>query len=337
MAEFRTKWAAVAVELKASALAVNTQKSYATYRRSYLRFCQLAGYRPVPVTSDQVCQYIAYLSDRLSFSSIKKYLGIIRVLHLEVGMVDPAVFEMYDVKLILLAVKKVLGDKVVRMKPVDPLLLSLMYDKLDFHNCDDCVVWAIILLGFFGLLRISNILGVSGELFSASKFLTRDDITWVPEGIVISLKWAKNNQFKSRIVEVAIPRLDDHCLCPVTALARAFHHTPNVKVSEPAFQRYAKDGKLVPVSYDWFKTRFLGLLDKCGVDRKGFGTHSLRRGGASWALKCGLSADVIRLLGDWSSNAYMCYLEVPLRDRFCYMSSFVDTIQSTVKTGHGTV
>lgn len=332
MVLFRRKWASVAKDLKAKALAASTEKSYATHRKSYLEFCQKAGYVPVPVNSGQVCEYVAYLSDRLSYASIRKYLGIIRILHEEIGLKDPLILEMYDVRLTLLAVRKLLGDEVHRKEPVDPLLLAKMYSKLDFKECDDCVIWAIILLGFFGLLRISNMLGVSCEAFNSKKFLTRDDIKWVPQGIVIYVKWAKNNQFKCRVLELAIPELSGHCLCPVTAIKRAFEQTPLVMGNEPAFQRFDKKGSLTPVKYDWFRVRFLRLISDCGLDKKRYGTHSLRRGGASWALKCGLSADVIRLLGDWNSDAYMCYLDVPLDDRFCHMSQFKVMVEETVKT-----
>ena len=57
------------------------------------------------------------------------------------------------------------------------------------------------------------------------------------------------------------------------------------------------------------------VLDLCGVDSAFYGSHSLRRGGASWALKCGLNGDLVRILGDWKSNAYMSYLEIPVADK----------------------
>ena len=37
--------------------------------------------------------------------------------------------------------------------------------------------------------------------------------------------------------------------------------------------------------------------------------HSFRRGGASFALQCGLPIDLIKVHGDWHSNACEHYLE----------------------------
>ena len=315
------------LELKGKALAVSTQKSYATYRRSYVEFCNLAGYEPVPANAQMICEYIAFLAQRLMYSSIRKYLGVVRIMHEEIGMQDPLIFEMYDVKLVLQAVRKLLGDKVNRKEPVDPFLLAEMYQHLDFAKEDDVIVWAICLLGFFGLLRISNMLGVACETFDSHKFLTRSDFRFDSNGLVVSLSWAKNNQFKGRVVEVPVPALHGHKLCPVEAISRAFELTSGVEAEAPAFQRHSKTGVLTPVMYSWFREKFLKLIVLCGRDKSCYGTHSLRRGGASWALKCGLNSDVIRLLGDWKSDAYQCYLDVPLKDKFVHMKSFACMIQ----------
>lgn len=40
-----------------------------------------------------------------------------------------------------------------------------------------------------------------------------------------------------------------------------------------------------------------------------YSNHSFRRGGASYALHCGLPVDLIKLQGDWKSNACERYLE----------------------------
>ncbi len=272
------------MELKESALAESTKKAYAVHRKSFVKFCTLAGYDPVPVAMHMVCEYIAYLSDRLAYASIKKYLGIIRILHEEQGLQDPKVGDNYEVKLILLAVRKKLGDKVERRTPIEPDILLKMFAYLNVQNADDLVVWAICLVGFYGLLRISNILPPSVGEFEPGKHLTRGNFMVAGDCLIITLGWAKNNQFGERVVKVPLPRLKDHVLCPVTAVVKTFDRSSEANLNGPAFMRRSKNGKLTPVLYDWFRNRFLGLIKNCGLDNARFGTHSLRRGGASWAL-----------------------------------------------------
>ena len=50
-------------------------------------------------------------------------------------------------------------------------------------------------------------------------------------------------------------------------------------------------------------------LKALGYPADKYSGHSFRRGGASFALQCGLPTDLIKLQGDWSSNAYERYLE----------------------------
>ena len=98
--EFRELLCDRVVECKRDAWAESTRKSYESFRKSYMTFCDKAGYTPVPVSIQQVCEYILYLSDRLAYASILKYLGIIRVMHEELGYKDPSVMADYAVKFV---------------------------------------------------------------------------------------------------------------------------------------------------------------------------------------------------------------------------------------------
>ena len=69
--------------------APNTQRSYAVHRKAYLQFCDLLGLQPVPASSDQLCMYAAYLARRLKYNSVKQYMNIIRILHLEWNLPNP--------------------------------------------------------------------------------------------------------------------------------------------------------------------------------------------------------------------------------------------------------
>ena len=45
-----------------------------------------------------------------------------------------------------------------------------------------------------------------------------------------------------------------------------------------------------------------------GTSSHMYSGHSFRRGGASFALECGLPTEVIKAQGDWTSNAYESYI-----------------------------
>lgn len=58
-------------------------------RQAYFAFCAKVNIPPVPLSQTDLGRYIAYLSRRLCFSSVRQYLNVIRLLHLESGFSNP--------------------------------------------------------------------------------------------------------------------------------------------------------------------------------------------------------------------------------------------------------
>ena len=106
-----------------------------------------------------------------------------------------------------MAAKKLLGAGVKRRLPIGPELLMVLLSKLDMACANDVVFWAICLMGFFGLLQISNIIGPSKAGFNTEKHLSRSSFRELEDCMILTLKWAKTYQAQERVVEVPIPRL----------------------------------------------------------------------------------------------------------------------------------
>ena len=64
----------------------------------------------------------------------------------------------------------------------------------------------------------------------------------------------------------------------------------------------------------------------CGINSSEYSGHSFRRGGASHAFKCNIPAALINLQGDWKSNAYLRYIDIPLDVRWNMMNVFSDNM-----------
>ena len=52
-----------------------------------------------------------------------------------------------------------------------------------------------------------------------------------------------------------------------------------------------------------------------GMKKSKLTSHSLRRGAVLWAQKNGVDESMIKVYGDWSSDAYKKYLQFPLKTR----------------------
>jgi hypothetical protein len=217
------------------------------------------------------------------------------------------------------------GAEPNRREPITPVLLLKIRRLLDWTKLDDVAFCAVSLVGFYGLLRISNIIPYSNPEFDPGKNLSRGMFQRKDWGFLLKLGWAKNIQCRERVLMVTLPELVGHPLCPVRAVELVFSMTEGAQESGPAIVR-GSPGKQVPVLYSWYIRKLQDLVARCGMEAMQFGTHSLRRGGASWWLRCGLSSDVIRVLGDWHSDAYQAYLEIPLEDKVSYCRAFASSI-----------
>ena len=114
------------------------------------------GYQPVPITPLVLYRYVAFLARSLKYNSIGKYLNIIRIMHLEVGLPNP-LEDNWPLKCLLAGVKRSKGVEVVRKLAITPDLLLRIRGLLDWENQLDVVFWAACLVAFFGLLRKSNL------------------------------------------------------------------------------------------------------------------------------------------------------------------------------------
>ena len=101
---------------------------------------------------------------------------------------------------------------------------------------------------------------------------------------------------KLKIPVAAIP---GSLLCPVMYL-NMIDLTPAPTYS-PAFV-FMKHKKLIPVNYPLFQSTLRKLINYIGKNPKQFSTHSLRRGGASWAFSSEIPSELIQLYGDWKSD-----------------------------------
>ena len=68
-------------------------------------------------------------------------------------------------------------------------------------------------------------------------------------------------------------------------------------------------GGTTPLTHRLFVETLRYCLSKIGVDPSMFSGHSFRRGGATFAHRMDVPPLLIKLMGDWSSDAYMAYVE----------------------------
>lgn len=298
--------------------AESTKKSYDTHRRSYIDFCLRLGYQPVPVTKLNLARYAVFLARRLKPQSISKYLNIVRLLHIEADLPNP-LQDNWLLKSLLTGIKRAKGCKVNKKLPITPQLLLRIKRQLDFKNPLDVVFWAICLTAFFTFLRKSNLLPATTTSFDPQKQLARQDFKTHSWGLSVTITWSKTIQFNERSFQIPLPILAKHPLCPVMAILQAFRAAPS-DPQGPAFMVPGNPPR--PFLYSRFLSMLKSYISKLNLPSGEFSGHSFRRGGASWAFQSLLPSESIKAMGDWKSDAYLQYLEIPLHSKLHHMRIF---------------
>ncbi|CAG2193184.1 unnamed protein product [Mytilus edulis] len=132
--------------------------------------------------------------------------------------------------------------------------------------------------------------------FDAGKHLSRQDIVFQTSGTLHRIRKSKTIQFANRLLEIPLPRIPNSPLCPSQALLLHVKMIPAVSCPSPAFL-YISKGTTVPLTYSTFLQMLKHSLSQLELDTSGYSGHSFRRGGATFALECGVSSDLIQAQG----------------------------------------
>ena len=309
------------------AYADSTKAGYRTHRNAYLRFCLFLGYQPVPVSTVTLTRYVAFLARTLHFSSIKQYLNILRILHLEAGFPNPLQGN-WLLQSVLMGIKRDKGTSVRQKRPISPEILQKMLSVLDLADPLDACVWAAALVAFFCFFRKSNLLPRSASAFDVNLNLCVRDVIFFSWGAFIVVRWSKTIQFRERVLRVPMPLLHGHPLCPVSALLHSLRLNRPVCPGDPLFT-FLRQGKGKVLTHGVFVQRLRELLRQVGLPAQDFSGHSFRRGGASFAFEAGVSPDLIKLQGDWRSEAYQRYITIPVSTQISAINKMASYLRAT--------
>ena len=291
--------------------ASSTKRTYTTHRDTFLKFCAFMNLPAVPALSSTICLYAAFLARTLKFSTIKQYLGIIGLMHKELGLPNPLLGN-WHVSSLLTGVKRVLGNAPQQKLPITFDVLRKLHNVLNLSCSVDASFWAICLVAFFGMFRKSHLLVSKVGSFDPARQFTKEDFQFFPWGVLLRVRWSKTIQFRERVIQIPLVRVPGSPFCPVAAVSWAFSFTSQAPVSSQAFQWVQPNLSLRCFTYSLFMNKLRACLNQCGLAGMDFGSHSFRRGGASLAFQVGIPVELIKILGDWKSDAVLLYLTVPL-------------------------
>ena len=236
----------------------NTLKAYQSDFRDFSTFCKKNGFSSLPTQPKIIAFYITHLSKSSKFSTLKRRIASISVIHKLKG-------HYLDTKHLIImenlhGIKRTLGSRQKAKKPILIKDLKVIIKAIDEKKIRDK---AIILIGFAGGFRRSELVNINFE-----------DIDFVSEGVKILVKRSKTDQSGEGIIK-AIPHFENSEFCPVITL-KEYIKSKNIK-----------EGQIFSISDKSVALIIKKYAKKAGLDPSGYAGHSLRSGFATTAAELG--------------------------------------------------
>ena len=161
--------------------------------------------------------------------------------------------------------------------------------------------WCLFTVSFRCLLR-------KGHVTASPHTIQVSDITFTSYGMDLTVRSSKTIQFNER--QVLVPIVESRGpLCPVKWIRRY------TRIHRPTAALLCKPGTQKPPTYLWYLNRLRSACKSAGLSGK-YGTHSLRRGCATFLSRIGLPLHDIRIYGDWKSLSVLLYLSADKATRY---------------------
>ena len=265
----------------------NTLRAYQSDYKDFSLFCSKNGFQAMPTQPKILALYITHLSSYSKYSTLKRRLASISILHKTKGhYIDtkhPIIMEN------LMGIKRTNGSNQKGKKPLLINDLKILIDAIHQSNEKDkrkIRDKALVLIGFSGGFRRSELVDIEYE-----------DLEFISEGVKIFVKRSKTDQSGEGMTK-AIPYFYNVNFCPVIALKNWIE------------------------IFDLKKSRIFNISDKsvaliikkyanyAGLDSHRYAGHSLRSGFATSTAESGAEErNIMAMTGHKSTEMVRRYIK----------------------------
>ncbi len=262
----------------------NTLRAYQSDFRDFSAFCSKNSFSSMPTQPKIIALYITHLSKTSKFSTLKRRIASISVIHkLKGHYLDtkhPIIMEN------LHGIKRALGSRQKAKKPILINDLKLIIQAIGKEKIRDK---ALILIGFAGGFRRSELVNIN-----------YDDVEFVSEGVKILIKRSKTDQSGEGVIK-AIPYFDNKEFCPVIAFKYYIEYKKSINLIE---------GRIFDISDKSVALIIKRYAEKAGLDSTKYAGHSLRSGFATTAAEFGAEErNIMAMTGHKTTQMVRRYIQ----------------------------
>ena len=246
-----------------SSKALNTLRAYKADYKDFARFCIKHGFKSMPTEPKILSLYLTHLSQTSKFSTLKRRLASISVIHRISGHYIDTKHPMITEN--LMGIKRVKGSYQKAKKPllIDDLKSIVNVIDKDKNEKRKAKNRALILIGFAGGFRRSELVAILYE-----------DIDFVSEGVKIFVKRSKTDQSGEGMTK-GIPYFSNQKYCPVISLKNWLEKLE------------VKSGRIFDMSDKSVALTIKKYTAIAGLDSNKYSGHSLRSGFATSTAELG--------------------------------------------------
>ena len=246
-----------------SSKALNTTRAYKADYKDFALFCIKHGFKPMPTEPKIISLYLTHLSQTYKFSTLKRRLATISVIHRLAGHYIDIKHPMITEN--LMGIKRVKGSYQKAKKPLllndlKSIVNAIDKDKNEKRRAKNR---ALILIGFAGAFRRSELVAILFE-----------DIDFVPDGVKIFIKRSKTDQSGEGMTK-GIPYFSNKNYCPVISLKNWLEKSE------------IKSGRIFDISDKSVALTVKKYTAIAGLDSNKYSGHSLRSGFATSVAELG--------------------------------------------------
>lgn len=276
-----------------AARAANTLRGYRTDWSEFTKWCEDAEVPAFPATAQAISTYLTYLAKHgAKVGTMSRRLSAIRFAHQLRDLPDPT--KSARVIAVWEGIRRTHGAPPEQAAPLMPpdlweVLAAIPREKtwkarkrpseFDLAGARDR---ALILLGFVGALRRSEIVGIDVEHLEEHR-----------RGLVVHLPRSKTNQRGDEHELVVLPYAATRTRCPVETLNDWI--TAAAIVDGPVFRAVSKGNRVLRrrLGAPALSTIVHERVAAAGIDPSGYSAHSLRAGFITYASLNGASDHAI--------------------------------------------
>ena len=269
-----------------SSKAFNTLRAYKADYKDFTLFCIKHGFKSMPTEPKILSLYLTHLSQTSKFSTLKRRLASISVIHKISGHYIDTKHPMITEN--LMGIKRVKGSY---QKAKKPLLINDLKSVVHVIDNDKnekrkAKNRALILIGFAGGFRRSELVAILYE-----------DIDFVSEGVKIFVKRSKTDQSGEGMTK-GIPYFSNQNYCPVTSLKNWLEKSE------------IKSGRIFDMSDKSVALTVKKYTAIAGLDSNKYSGHSLRSGFATSTAELGAEErSIMAMTGHKTSQMVRRYIQ----------------------------